>query len=94
MTFNANGGELIAASNPSTETEPDGTVDYLNAATREGYTFDGWYTEKTGGEKVHTYITVFTADTTVYAHWTPVEQTKQITEASFAMKGWNSVIIR
>ena len=88
VTFDPNGGELIAASNPSTETEPDGTVDYLNAATREGYTFDGWYTEKTSGEKVHTYITVFTADTTVYAHWTPVEQTKQITEASFAMKGY------
>lgn len=88
VTFDANGGELIAASNPSTETEPDGTVDYLNAATREGYTFDGWYTEKTSGDKVYTYVTVFTADTTVYAHWTPVEQTKQITEASFAMKGY------
>lgn len=88
VTFDANGGELIAASNPSTETEPDGTVDYLNAATREGYTFDGWYTEQVGGDKVYTYVTVFTADTTVYAHWIPVEQTKQITEASFAMKGY------
>ncbi|MDY4219684.1 MAG: S-layer homology domain-containing protein [Candidatus Faecousia sp.] len=88
ITFDPNGGELITASHPSTETEPDGTVDYLAVATREGYTFDGWYTEPVGGEKVHTFITIFTADTTVYAHWTPEDQTKQITEASFAMKGY------
>lgn len=86
VTFDANGGELTGWT--TTETEANGTVVYLPRAAREGYTFDGWYTEKTGGEKVHTYITVFTADTTVYAHWTPVEQTKQITEASFAMKGY------
>lgn len=35
----------------------------------EGYTFDGWYTEPTGGSKIST-STVFTGDTTVYAHWT------------------------
>ena len=35
----------------------------------EGYTFDGWYTEPVGGTKVST-ATVFTGDTTVYAHWT------------------------
>ena len=34
-----------------------------------GYTFDGWYTETVGGTKVTT-STVFTGDTTVYAHWT------------------------
>ena len=36
--------------------------------TLEGYTFDGWYTEPVGGTKVST-STVFTGDTTVYAHW-------------------------
>lgn len=35
----------------------------------EGYTFDGWYTEPVGGSKIST-STVFTGDTTVYAHWT------------------------
>ena len=34
-----------------------------------GYTFDGWYTEPVGGSKVTT-STVFTSDTTIYAHWT------------------------
>ena len=36
--------------------------------TLEGYTFDGWYTEPVGGTKITT-STVFTGDTTVYAHW-------------------------
>ena len=35
----------------------------------EGYTFNGWYTEPVGGTKIST-STVFTGDTTVYAHWT------------------------
>lgn len=35
----------------------------------EGYTFNGWYTEPVGGVKITT-ATVFTGDTTVYAHWT------------------------
>ena len=37
--------------------------------TLDGYTFDGWYTKTVGGTKVTT-STVFTGDTTVYAHWT------------------------
>lgn len=36
--------------------------------TLDGYTFDGWYTEPVGGTKIST-STVFTGDTTVYAHW-------------------------
>lgn len=34
----------------------------------DGYIFDGWYTEPIGGSKIST-STVFTADTTIYAHW-------------------------
>ena len=37
--------------------------------TMTGYTFDGWYAEPVGGTKIST-STVFTGDTTVYAHWT------------------------
>ena len=36
--------------------------------TLDGYTFDGWYTETVGGTKITT-STVFTSNTTVYAHW-------------------------
>ena len=42
----------------------------LPSASRSGsYSFDGWYTEKSGGTKITT-DTVFHAGTTVYAHWT------------------------
>ena len=40
----------------------------------EHYTFDGWFTEKNGGDKVTT-DTVFSTNSTVYAHWTPVNYT-------------------
>ncbi|MCD8036794.1 MAG: leucine-rich repeat protein [Clostridiales bacterium] len=41
----------------------------LPDATRKNYTFDGWYTESSGGEQI-TEDTVFTEDMVVYAHWT------------------------
>lgn len=40
----------------------------LPTPSRSGYTFDGWYTERTGGVKV-TEETTFHQDTTLYAHW-------------------------
>lgn len=36
--------------------------------SREGYTFDGWYTAKTGGTRVDA-TTVISGDTTLYAQW-------------------------
>ena len=41
----------------------------LPSASRSKHSFDGWYTEKSGGTKVTT-DTEFHANTTVYAHWT------------------------
>ena len=41
----------------------------LPDASRSKHSFDGWYTEKSGGTKITT-DTVFSANTTVYAHWT------------------------
>ncbi len=35
----------------------------------EGYTFAGWYTEPTGGQKV-TELTALSGNPTIYAHWT------------------------
>lgn len=66
ITFNANGGSVTPA---SAETGEDGKLTSLPKPTREDYTFDGWYTAKTGGDKVTTR-TVFTEDTTIYALWT------------------------
>jgi uncharacterized protein (TIGR02145 family)/uncharacterized repeat protein (TIGR02543 family) len=65
ITFNPNGGTV----NPtSATTGDDGKLASEPTPTRSGYTFDGWYTAATGGAEVTT-STVFTANTTVYAHW-------------------------
>ncbi|MDO4516374.1 MAG: S-layer homology domain-containing protein [Bacillota bacterium] len=40
----------------------------LPTPTRDGYTFDSWFTAATGGEKV-TNETVFNGYVTIYAHW-------------------------
>lgn len=46
------------------------------APARDGYTFDGWYTEADGGEKV-TSIGTLTGNTAYYAHWTENRQEEQ-----------------
>ena len=64
VTFDANGGSV----NPSSATTKDGKLESLPTPTRGGYDFLGWYTEKDGGDKVTTN-TVFTKNSTIYAHW-------------------------
>lgn len=66
ITLDANGG--ISAMK-TVKTGNDGKLNPLpKDPTRSGYSFDGWYTEKTGGEEVSKDY-VFSADTTIYAHW-------------------------
>ena len=66
VTFDGNGGTPSVGSMTTT----DGKLASLPSASRHGsYSFDGWYTEKSGGTEVTT-ATVFSANTTVYAHWT------------------------
>ena len=64
ITFDANGGSVT----PSSATTTDGKLTSLPTPTYDGYDFLGWYTEKDGGEKV-TNNTVFTENSTIYAHW-------------------------
>ncbi|NLE26672.1 MAG: hypothetical protein GX625_15270, partial [Clostridiaceae bacterium] len=68
VTFDKNGG-----SDPSSV---DKTVTYgetygdLATVSRGGYTFNGWYTEASGGTKIESATTVtITADQTLYAQW-------------------------
>ena len=66
VTFDGNGGTPSVGSMTTT----DQKLTSLPSASRSGsYSFDGWYTEKSGGTKITT-ATVFSANTTVYAHWT------------------------
>ncbi len=65
ITFDGNGGTPSGDSMTTT----DQKLPSLPSASRSGsYSFDGWYTEKSGGTKITT-DTVFSANTTVYAHW-------------------------
>ena len=66
VTLHANDGSV---SPDSMTTGADGKLASLPTPTRSSYSFNGWYTEKNGGTKVTT-DTVFSANTTVYAHWT------------------------
>ena len=50
-------------------TTTDQKLPSLPSASQSKHSFDGWYTEKSGGTKITT-DTVFSANTTVYAHWT------------------------
>ena len=66
VIFDGNGGTPSVGSMTAT----DQKLSSLPSASRSGsYSFDGWYTDKSGGTKV-TMDTVFSANTTVYAHWT------------------------
>lgn len=65
ITFDANGGVVDG---PGTRTTTDGKLTELPGAARIGYTFDGWFLEAGGGQRVTT-DTVFSGDATVYAHW-------------------------
>ena len=66
VTFDGNGGTPSVGS----MTTINQKLSSLPSASQRGsYSFDGWYTEKSGGTKI-TKDTVFHADTTVYAHWT------------------------
>ena len=66
VTFDGNGGTPSVGSMTTTNQK----LPSLPSASRSGsYSFDGWYTEKSGGTKITT-DTVFSANTTVYAHWT------------------------
>lgn len=68
VSLDANGGKVGMTSRMATY---GSKYPALPAPTRTGgYTFDGWYTQKTGGTKVDDNTTVTTAaNHTLYAHW-------------------------
>ena len=68
LIYDANGGNCGTIS----KTAYSGyAVGDLAIATRDYYTFDGWYSSTSGGEKVTTSTKLTATGTyTVYAHWT------------------------
>ncbi|WP_308857425.1 S-layer homology domain-containing protein [uncultured Oscillibacter sp.] len=65
VTFDGNGGMPSVGSMTTTNQK----LTSLPSASQSKHSFDGWYTEKSGGIKITT-DTIFHADTIVYAHWT------------------------
>ena len=67
FTFDPNGG----VGGGTKQLQPAETFGgNLPSASRTGYKFEGWYTEKTGGEKITSSTKVPDKDTTYYARWT------------------------
>ena len=67
VTYEADGGEH---SNPATYTE--GTAVALEDASKEGYTFDGWYTDSAFENEVTEISATQTGDLTLYAKFTEI----------------------
>ena len=70
VTFDANGGEPV----PTTMRTADGPCGELPVPVRTGYVLVGWFTARTGGEKISS-DTVVTDDVTYYAQWEPIRYT-------------------
>lgn len=64
VTFDSNGGSAITSQTVKKNDFAKQPAD----PTRNGYTFDGWYTKTTGGEKF-SFNTAITENITLYAHW-------------------------
>ena len=73
VSFDANGGTTDETVMVVTNGKAYGK---LPEPTRGNYTFDGWYTEKTGGTKIEPATIVdLTTEPTLYAHWTGIIRT-------------------
>ena len=68
ITFDANGGSCSIKTATTVPSNGSEVLASLPVATRDGYSFDGWFTAADGGNEVTT-STVFDSNTTIYAHW-------------------------
>ena len=68
VTFNSNGGDV----EETTRSVSTGSaVGSLPIPVRNGFTFDGWFTEENGGTQISA-STVVSASVVYYAHWTEI----------------------
>jgi uncharacterized repeat protein (TIGR02543 family) len=69
VTFNVNGGNALSASRRTKSVNHNAQLGSRPTPTREGYTFNGWFTKKTDGTKVTSSTRVINRRT-YYAQWT------------------------
>lgn len=71
-------------------TEKNSKLSKLPIPTRDGYSFDGWFTARSDGTKVTTN-TIFSTSTTIYVQWTkketPSESTSKVYTITFDPNG-------
>ena len=72
VTFDANGGELDG--DATVEVEEGEKITGAPTASREGYTFDGWFDAATGGDEIDLSTYTVTKDVTLYAQYTEDEE--------------------
>ena len=83
VTFNPNGGSVQTKSKVVGGGE---TLSTFPTPTRSGYTFEGWYTQASGGSKVSGSLKV-TKNMTLYAHWKQIDQTPSKYTVTFHPNG-------
>ncbi|MBQ7584370.1 MAG: leucine-rich repeat protein, partial [Lachnospiraceae bacterium] len=67
----------------------DASYGVMPLPERTGYTFDGWYTERTGGKKITSYRRVsLDSDQTLYARWTDGGGEPEEPEEETDLTGW------
>lgn len=73
VTFNPDGGEV----KPRSKEVPYKNTIKFPVPTKEGYAFEGWYTQKDGGgEPYYSNVTEITGNITLYAKWRCVHEFK------------------
>ncbi|WP_353882572.1 InlB B-repeat-containing protein [Paenibacillus amylolyticus] len=87
VTFNSNGGSLVAEQNMQTgdnATEPA-------VPTRDGYVFNGWYSDA-GLNEAYSFTTSVTGNLTLYAKWTFNSRTVDFDSNGGAAVGSQTVV--
>lgn len=76
ITYELNGGQLAGGvTNPETYLYGTG-VDSFEDAFKQGYDFEGWFSSQDGRNKIESISTTDSGDKTLYARWTPRNDTK------------------
>ena len=95
VIFDSQNADTDASPSSITVTEPVTKVSDLPIPpTKEGFEFDGWFTEENGGGTVFTTSTVITGDITVYAKWIAVTPVTPIDKIAYAIDNRGNLMKR
>lgn len=83
VTFDSNGGSAVA----SQTIEKNGFAKQPADPTRNGYTFDGWFTATSGGQKFH-FNTAIITDITLYAKWVAFGEEDNVDDNHNGIPNW------